>query len=182
MEGISDYYYLRAMCEHLKKYENFKFSEDISFVPCVGHTTVSTMTSFLIAAGLKFKILLDKKGTEKTLNKLKKDGIFENEILLAGSNPKDSIEELFSIKDNKTHLHNSNQESKGILARKFYEKISNSQQSFESETINNFKNLLNEIKSEIKPYVDDDLITDIAMEIKQDLKDKINEQKKKVEN
>ena len=181
MEGISDYYYLRAMCEYLKKYENFKFSEDISFVPCVGHTTVSTMVSFLIAAGLKFKILLDKKGTEKTSNKLKKDGIFDNEILFAGFNQNDSIEELFSKQDKKIHLNTSSQESKGILARKFYEK-SSSLQSFEAETIDNFKNLLNEIQSAIKPEIDDGLPKDMASNIREDLKDKINEQKNKLEN
>ncbi len=182
IEGISDYYYLRAMCEYLQKYENFQFPKDISFVPCVGHTTVSTMTSFLIAAGLKFKILLDQKGTEKTLNKLKKDGISENEIVLAGFSRNDSIEELFSTKDKKTNLDGSNQESKGIISRKFYEKVVNSKQSFELETINNFKKLLDELKSEIKPDIDKEVIKGVAKEIKEELKDKLNEQKEKIDN
>ncbi len=181
-EGISDYYYLRSMIEYLKKYESYDFPDDISLVPCVGYATVSIMVSFLIALGLQYKILLDRKGTQRTVNKLKNSGIYENEILFSGKSNDESIEDLFDEKDIQQYLKSSN-ESKGIVARRFYEMTISRKLSFEQKTIENFKKLLDEIKKEINQVSTPDIqisknvTKDVAREIGEEIKDKLKMQK-----
>lgn len=147
-EGVSDYYYLRGMIHFLKSSTNYEFPAN-TLIPCFGHTTVGLMTSFLDALGLKYKILLDKKDTEKTKNKLIRDGISDNSFLFAGTTRDESIEHLFSEDDRQNLGITDDYESKGIISRAIYEKIILGSYTPSSETITNFKNLLDKIKSEI---------------------------------
>ena len=123
LEGISDYYYLRAMIEYLKRIKNYSFLNDVSLIPCVGGANISLIVSLLIGLELPYMILLDKKGNVKLLNKLKKNGITDDEIILVGIESNDSIEELFDEQDRTKYAIDSNSENKAAVSRKFYERV-----------------------------------------------------------
>lgn len=149
IEGISDYYYIQAMIHYLKNKENYSFPNDISFIPCVGHTKISTLISLLIGWGLNYKILIDKKGTIRTFRKLKEDGIEDSKILFVGDTKEDSIESLFSNYDSRKYNLQNDKHSKTITSKLFFEKvISEGNLQLSDETVNNFKNLLNKIKDD----------------------------------
>ena len=147
LEGISDYYYLRAMIEYLKRIENYSFLNDVSLIPCVGGANISLIVSLLIGLELPYMILLDKKGNVKLLNKLKKNGITDDEIILVGIESNDSIEELFDEQDRTKYAIDSNSENKAAVSRKFYERVKKLEiQDLSPTTLDNFRNLLETIK------------------------------------
>ncbi|UZE92740.1 MAG: AAA family ATPase [Methanosarcinales archaeon] len=149
VEGVSDYFYLQTMLHFLKSKKHYKFPEDIAIIPCVGHTKASTVVSLLIGWGLEdYKIVLDRKGTNKTYNKLIKDSIPEGKIIFVGENNSDSIEALFSKKDTDKYNLLSDELSKTIVSKKFFEEITQRGDiEFSEETIENFQELLNKIKN-----------------------------------
>lgn len=148
-EGVSDYYYLRGIIEHLKSKENYQFPENITFIPCFGNATVGLMVSFLTGIGWKYKILLDQKGLVKEKNKLIRDGIDEDLIIIAGNTKEESIENLFIEDDRIKFCTDDKSISKGIIAKEFYENIIADEIILSSETISNFKKILEKISSGI---------------------------------
>lgn len=149
VEGVSDYYYLQAMLHHLKTNQKYNFPDDVVFIPCVGNNNVSTVVSLLHGYGLHYKILLDKKGTTRTRNALIRDGIDEGTIISVGKDSEDSIEDLFDTQDQtKYELVNGRGESKALISRNFYDKITSKgeKHAFSTKTISNFKQLFDSIK------------------------------------
>jgi len=151
MEGVSDYYYSRAMLEFIRNSDKeFYFPNTISFIPCMGHTTIGLIVSLLMGLDFKFKVMLDRKDTAKTLNKLKNHGLPDNQFLLVGKNDNDSIEELFSNEEQKKYQITEQNKGKALISRIFYEKVkSGDYNKFSSTTIKNFKALFNEIKNDM---------------------------------
>ncbi len=144
VEGVSDYYYMEGVLGYLGKKKGYTFPEDIAIIPCVGHTTVSLIVSLLTGWGLKdYVIVLDRKGTTKTFNKLKKDGVSEERIIFVGKTSADSIESLFSSEDTERYKINATEKSKTITSKLFFEKITSDKSvKLSEETIKNFREKL----------------------------------------
>ena len=136
------------MLRLLKTKTGYKFPKGIALIPCVGHTTASTIVSLLIGWGLEdYKIVLDRKGTNKTYSKLINDGIQEEKIIFVGESSSDSIESLFSMEDNKKYNILNKDLSKTIISKKFFEEVTLKEDIVLSEeTIKNFQELLDKIK------------------------------------
>jgi len=151
MEGVSDYYYSQAMLEFIRKNDSkFSFPTTISFIPCMGHTTIGLIVSLLMGMDLKFKVMLDRKDTKKSINKLKNHGLTEEQILVVGKDDNDSIEELFSKEDQEQFQIIKQDKSKALISRIFYEKVkSGDYKDFSPTTKNNFRTLFDELKKEI---------------------------------
>jgi predicted ATPase len=151
IEGVSDYYYLQAILNYLKKEEEYKFPDEYSFIPCVGNTKIGTLVSLLIGWGVDYKILFDKKGTNRTYRKLIDDGIEENKILFVGEGENDSIENLFSHEDVEKYKLLNSELSKTITSKIFFEKVAEGEDiTFAENTLNNFKKLFENLKSHKK--------------------------------
>lgn len=156
IEGVSDYFYIQGMLDYLKRKERYAFPDDLVFIPCVGNTNVGTVTSLLHGYGLNYKILLDKKGSLKTKNALIRDGIQEERIIDVGKKESDSIEDLFAEKDQKQFNIQNKEKSKKIISRNFNEQITNKKSKIilSENTVNNFRRLLDVIKTDIGSPID----------------------------
>jgi len=144
VEGVSDYYYMEAMLHFLKEKKEYNFPEDISIIPCIGHTAINSIVSLLIGWQLRdYKIVLDKKGTTKTYNKLVKDGVPKERIIFIGKTDSESIESLFSKEDVDEYNINGKEFSKTITSKQFFEKITHGDNvKLSEETIKNFREKL----------------------------------------
>lgn len=152
-EGISDYYYLQAMKECLRrKYVLI----DFNIIPGQGVNSVSTLTSLLMGWNLKFIALFDNDSAGKrNYHKIKRDLHIEEECLEFVSTQENmAIEDLFSPEDfkkyvfddldiKKSNSYNVRNKEKALLAKLFNEKVMNSRDelSFSSVTISNFIDL-----------------------------------------
>ncbi|MGC9781333.1 MAG: AAA family ATPase [Candidatus Heimdallarchaeota archaeon] len=160
MEGVSDYYYITTVLNYLRKHENYEFPDKVGFLPGVGHTQISHLISILFGWGIDYIILLDKKGTTKTYNKLVKDGIDETQIILIGEKQTDSIEDLFSIQDikkynlkdfeeRKAKEHKETKMSKSIIAKQFAQKANKKEFTLTKKSLTNFRKIFDNIKNKI---------------------------------
>jgi len=148
LEGISDYYYLRGMIEVLKKSGGYEFPENIALIPCVGNANVGLIVSLLMGLGLKYKVVLDRKSSTRVINRLKKSGLKDDEIILVGITVNDSIEELFDESDREQYKIESESENKAAISRNFYEKVKSGDFiRFSPVTVDNFRDLLDSLKS-----------------------------------
>lgn len=156
IEGVSDYFYIQGMLDYLKRKERYAFPDDLVFIPCVGNTNVGTVASLLYGYGLNYKILLDKKGSLKTKNALIRDGVQEERIIDVGKKESDSIEDLFAEKDQKQFNIQNKEKSKKIISRNFYDQITNKKSKIilSENTVNNFRRLLDMIKTDIGSPID----------------------------
>jgi hypothetical protein len=68
-------------------------------------------------------------------------------ILSVGENPKDSIENLFAESDYKEFNLNSENTSKTIISKHFYDRINSEDVNLSDETLTNFKSLFDNISS-----------------------------------
>lgn len=168
LEGVSDYYYLTSILNYLKKKEKYEFPSSFGFIPAIGHTQISHLISIIIGWGLDYLILLDKKGTKKTYNRLIREGIDELRIILVGETDKDSIEDLFSDKDkkkynlddfssNKKKTHVEEKLSKSLIAKQFAQKTLDDDFELTKITQGNFKKLFETIQSNIKEIKDQNM-------------------------
>lgn len=99
VEGQSDYFYLMAFKEIIKKRDLQDI--DLHIIPCVGASKTELLASILIGWELDFLVLLDndKKGNETRTRLIKNPIIEENQIILISEIPDTSIEDLFSRLD-----------------------------------------------------------------------------------
>jgi len=145
VEGVSDYYYIVGMKKYLEKNRNYKFPEDIAIIPCVGESKTSLVASLLIGYGLDYKILLDKKGTRHTHEKLEEEGLTDK-ILTLGITSSESIEDQFSTKDKEKYTVTEDNLSKTLTSKTFYEKVESGEYvDFTETTVKNFIKLLDDI-------------------------------------
>ncbi|MGN4932372.1 ATP-binding protein [Bacillus thuringiensis] len=152
-EGISDYYYLQAMKEYLRKEYLLM---DFNIIPAQGANSVSNLASLLMGWNLKFIALFDNDSEGKrNYNKIKKNLYLEDDYLCFVSGIENTaIEDLFSPEDfqkyileesniKKSNSDNVKNKEKPLLAKLFNEKVMNSQDElvFSSVTISNFIDL-----------------------------------------
>lgn len=168
LEGISDYYYLRAMIEVLKKSGRFEFPENISLIPCVGNTNTGLIISLLYGLDLKYKVIIDKKGSIRVINRLKNSGLKDNEIIVIGETENDSIEELFEASDREKYQIDSKSINKAAISRSFYEKVKSGEYTeFSEATLAGFVSLLGIITKGLAPQEN---LEDAIQKIETDLK------------
>ena len=168
LEGISDYYYLRAMIEVLKKSGRFEFPENISLIPCVGNTNTGLIISLLHGLDLKYKVIIDKKGSIRVINRLKNSGLKDNEIIVIGETENDSIEELFEASDREKYQIDSKSINKAAISRSFYEKVKSGEYTkFSEATLAGFVSLLGIITKGLAPQEN---LEDAIQKIETDLK------------
>jgi len=150
VEGVSDYYYILGMKKFLEQNKNYKFPEDVAIIPCVGESKVNSVASILTGYGLDYRIVVDEKGTKHTRKKLEADGLADK-IVTVGNNSNESIEDLFNEADWKKYNSPEGDLSKTWISKSFYEDIeSGKSKTFTTQTINNFTNLLNNLKFDQK--------------------------------
>lgn len=163
LEGITDYYYLCAFSRFL----NYRFNEEIHFIPGVGADKSVILISLMIGWGLKYCVVLDtdKKGRD-VAKKLKV--YFSNtdiSVIPVSENKDDDIEDLFERidfikyvlneetkaisedKKNSQIIKKNNAYDKVLIAKKFFEEIDTIGSSLSSTTKENFKNLLEKINN-----------------------------------
>lgn len=161
LEGISDYYYLRA----LSHYTNVE-TNDWSFIPCAGASTTSKIASLLIGWDLEFLAVLDNdKAGKKVISEFENKLIpREKHIVFISNDRNSSIEDLFTYDDfNNFVLDEEINEDKKIknskfvkinrdkvlLSKNFFEKVKKEQQgiSLSENTVNNFKQVFEKIEA-----------------------------------
>ncbi len=173
LEGISDYYLIRAMEEFLQEKDKTVFPDHIGFIPSVGCTNIPILVSLCIGWGLDYLAIVDNdKQGKKTYNELLKEGIPEEKIYIIHKNKDYSIEDLFSKIDYRTKiakvkcddekLKNSSlakkcEQSKSLNAVLFYGEIKKDKDKIklEKETKDNFKDLFKKINDTFKTNVNE---------------------------
>ena len=161
LEGISDYYFLRALKEYLPESE----ADQVNLIPCVGASKIPQIASLLIGWDLEFLTVLDndREGKRIARELSEKLSIDESKIIFVSNRDDFSIEDLFSHDDFNTFvledIKNSRQDllnskflkekklDKVLLAKKFFEQIERdkSQTSLSQDTIGVFKVLFDKI-------------------------------------
>lgn len=162
VEGISDYYYLSAFRELL----DYKFKENVNFVPCVGADKFMFLVPLMLGWGLNYCTVLDndRKGKEVEKKLVKEFGHTGINIVFASDNKDEEIEDLFLQKDFIEHIlpdgtpkpptdiNNSkvfkqkgNGYDKVLLSKLFFEKVSNGGVLISDKTKDNINNLLKQI-------------------------------------
>ena len=167
LEGISDYYFLRALKEYLPESE----ADQVNLIPCVGASKIPQIASLLIGWDLEFLTVLDndREGKRIARELSEKLSIDESKIIFVSNRDDFSIEDLFSHDDFNTFvledIKNSRQDllnskflkekklDKVLLAKKFFEKIERdkSQTSLSQDTIGVFKVIFDKILAGFKP-------------------------------
>lgn len=133
LEGITDYFYIRAMEEYLNK------SSIVSYIPSTGAPKIHNLCSILMGWNLDFTCLFDNdNGWKQAKKHLEKLNITKDDIVFVSETDGDAIEDLFSINDAKEHVLGDkskdigdklstylkkNEINKTILSYEFYQKI-----------------------------------------------------------
>jgi len=169
-EGITDYYYLRALQEPLK----FKFREEVHFIPGAGADKLNLLASLMIGWGFNHCIVLDndKKGRQ-IKDRLSKDFEHTNiKIILVSEDKDKEIEDLFNREDfvkyvldeqlgeiptDKTNSQIIKQKERNydkvLLSKLFFEKVESGAVSLSAETKQDFKKLFERVNSLMFPKV-----------------------------
>lgn len=163
IEGPTDYYYLQAMRHWFDQQGAGVLREGVAFVPCLGHANAGLIASLLLGWGRECVIVLDRKGTRKTYNKLITQGFPEHRIFLLGQNDDESTLDLFTRQDQREILNLPLTETNGlvsqvvktipsvsetILARQFFDNVLRGDQpEFTKGTIANFQRVFSQIES-----------------------------------
>lgn len=154
LEGITDYYYLSAFIKLL----DFKFKEEVHFIPSTGADNIVTLISLMIGWRLNYCALLDndKKGKEVYEKVVKKFEDINLKVISISNTKDDQIEDIFEREDfhryvlcektkstfnkYKTNSHfakQNNEYSKITLAKSFYDNIINGENIKLSDTTTN---------------------------------------------
>ncbi len=151
-EGITDYFYIKAML----KYMNIDSREDISIIPSVGVDNIDKIASILLGWGLKFKVVVDydKQGNDEYKRLLSKLNLIPDEQVcfvncktqIGKIEEKDyeTIECLVSKEDYEL-LENPYipdiEGTKILAAKEFYDKVSKGNIELSEDTIRKFTQL-----------------------------------------
>ncbi|WP_064199132.1 ATP-dependent nuclease [Brevibacillus brevis] len=156
VEGISDYYYLRAI---IRYFENVTSVKDIRVFPSVGVTQISVVLSLLIGREAEYIIVVDNdKDGIKERTRLINAGIEENKIHFVIERQNGTIEDLFSEVDYHKYVLQSPLDSsesktrrtasgldKVMLAKRFNELVHEGKVKLDSETEKNCLIILGKI-------------------------------------
>lgn len=152
VEGIQDLYVLKSMIYKLNYTGKFK---NIKIIPCFGSEKVTFMFGYLYGLGYKTYILVDNdKAGIKTINEItnrEPDNFLKNYLFtysLSFESKSDNIQKkiqdvLLENLISKNDWSNIFKEKNTILYKNVYDNIDNL--NFEKETIDNFKNLFDNI-------------------------------------
>lgn len=152
VEGIQDLYVLKSMIYKLNYTGKFK---NIKIIPCFGSEKVTFMFGYLYGLGYKTYILVDNdKAGRKTINEItnrEPDNFLKNYLFtysLSFESKSDNIQKkiqdvLLENLISKNDWSNIFKEKNTILYKNVYDNIDNL--NFEKETIDNFKNLFDNI-------------------------------------
>ena len=163
LEGISDYYFMQALREHLK-------TNKANYIPCVGAPKISQLASLLIGWDLEFLAVLDNDAEGKRIAKelSEKLSIEQDRIIFISEKNGFAIEDLFTHDDFNNYVleepihedaatSNSkflkeNRLDKVLLAKKFFEKVKSgtSDLKLSKETIEAFKEVFDKINTGFK--------------------------------
>ena len=164
LEGISDYYFMRAMLRNYR--ETYK---EISFIPCVGAQKIPQLISLLIGWDLEFVAILDYDTQgERIAKELREKLSIESDRIVFISEKKGSaIEDLFTHEDfNKFVLNDTKNEDntilnskflkdkkldKVLLSKKFFEKMKDDESKFKlsEETRDAFSRVFEKIREKL---------------------------------
>lgn len=161
LEGITDKYYIEAFSKLLNRPLKY------NLIPSCGCENIKNIASILLGWGYQFKVIIDKgegqNPKEDATQKLIEDKLIVDDIILKRKLIKrlsqTAIEDVFSKNDFRkyvkpndlSHQNKTNSKlakeygKKELWARLFLEKINIQEinkNDFESETINNFKDLI----------------------------------------
>ncbi len=152
VEGIQDLYVLKSMIYKLNYTGKFK---NIKIIPCFGSEKVTFMFGYLYGLGYKTYILVDNdKAGRRTINEItnrEPDNFLKNYLFtysLSFESKSDNIQKkiqdvLLENLISKNDWSNIFKEKNTILYKNVYDNIDNL--NFEKETIDNFKNLFDNI-------------------------------------
>ena len=152
VEGIQDLYVLKSMIYKLNYTGKFK---NIKIIPCFGSEKVTFMFGYLYGLGYKTYILVDNdKAGRRTINEItnrEPDNFLKNYLFsysLSFDSKSDNIQKkiqdvLLENLISKNDWSNIFKEKNTILYKNVYDNIDNL--NFEKETIDNFKNLFDNI-------------------------------------
>ncbi|WP_242274971.1 AAA family ATPase [Bacillus cereus group sp. BfR-BA-01445] len=159
VEGISDYYYLESMKEHINYNEE---SGIMRFTPSIGAPQIDKFACLLRGWGVNFKVLLDNDNAGKAAKKKLKNGLLlsEEQLVFVSEEPGFAIEDLFSredflayvvpnleISEENKDLKNSSLLSgrKALIAKVFKERLQKEDIMFTPQTIDNFTSLFRKL-------------------------------------
>jgi predicted ATP-dependent endonuclease of OLD family len=154
-EGISDYYYVKAMTSHLQETQ-------FSIIPSVGAQKIPLIASILLGWCIPSIVLLDNDKEGRQVEKtLRNDLQFDKEIVFASLKKDEQIEDLFSKEDfhqyvlyessSKISVDENSQVAKTrdkvMIAKNFMGLITkqDTEFNFSKETIDNFKDLFSRL-------------------------------------
>ena len=163
LEGISDYYFIRALREDAK-------TNKANFIPCVGAQKIPQLVSLLIGWDLEFLVVLDRDSQGKKIAKeLEKLSIERDRIIFISEENEFSIEDLFTHDDFNAYVleETKNEDAttsnskflkgqkldKVLLAKKFFEKMNDDKLNgkLSQETIRAFRKVFEKIDAVFKP-------------------------------
>lgn len=168
LEGISDYFFLRALQEYISKPK----ISDVSLIPCVGAQKIPQLVSLLIGWDLEFLAVLDNDSEGKRIAKELTDelAVGNEKIIFVSPTDNFSIEDIFTREDfntfvlDNTQNHNSDQSvpnskflknqkiDKVLLAKKFFERVQQDKSKIKLSqvTIDAFKEVFDKISAGFK--------------------------------
>ena len=163
LEGISDYYFMQALREHLK-------ANKANYIPCVGAPKIPYLASLLIGWDLGFLAVLDNDSEGKRIAKelSEKLSIEQDRIIFVSEKNGFATEDLFTHDDFNNYVleETKNEDAatsnskflkdekldKVLLAKKFFEKMKDGKSDVElsKETIKAFKEVFEKMNEGFK--------------------------------
>ena len=162
LEGISDYYFIRALREDAK-------TNKANFIPCVGAQKIPQLVSLFIGWDLEFLVVLDRDSQGKKIaRELEKLSIEQDRIIFISEENEFSIEDLFTHDDFNAYVleETKNEDAttsnskflkgkkldKVLLAKKFFEKMKHGTLNgkLSEETISAFRKVFEKVEAGLK--------------------------------
>lgn len=164
LEGIADYYYLRAMSYFVAG----NLTKTVHLIPCVGVTNIPQIVSILIGWDLKYVAVLDRDNAGKGVRArlAKKLSVPEVKIVFVSSDDGACIEDLFTPAEFAREVLHDVQESIGysnsklaklekydeiLLAQQFFQRVRDDKSSVKlsAATVTRFRDLFRNIAAGI---------------------------------
>lgn len=160
VEGISDYYFLKAMEKYLKLKQNFRTKNQLNLIPCTGAQKIPQLVSLSIGWDLNHAVLLDNDSEGNLIQKdlLEKLDVSPKIIVKVSDTIDYSIEDLFIKNDFENHILNEsvlqnkkNSDSikgkdKVLKSKLFFNKVNKNEiQNLNNNTLENFKKIFSNL-------------------------------------
>lgn len=148
VEGITDYYYLKAMLpiSETDKKDNFYL------IPACGAANIPNIVSIFAGWGYDFCVLLDNdkagRETAKALERLEK--LTENKVFFVSDDTDSTVESLLSekVRDQVAQYDSDGKLQKSVTALRFLRAVESENIDLDTETKSNFGALFEKLKNE----------------------------------